>query len=81
MIVKTQEVKNTIKAKGRLEAIDDMGLVIVDPKTDEKEMLTYDELRVFIGKTVTLSVGESKKDEIVTTEVDYGEDNEDCDKF
>lgn len=32
MIIKEQEIKNTLKAKGKLVGIDDDGLHIEDPK-------------------------------------------------
>ena len=63
-IVKVSEVKNTIKVKGKLTSIDDVGLNIVDMKTEEKETLTFEDLKLFLGKTITLSVGDSTKDEI-----------------
>lgn len=70
MIIKTQEVKNIIKAKGKLVSIDDIGLNLIDPKTDEKETLTFDELKLFIGRQISLSVGDSTKDEIITPDVE-----------
>ena len=70
-ILKIQELKTTIKAKGRVTAIDDAGVHIVDPKTEEEATLTLDVFKGFIGKEMNFSVSESAK-----TEEDYDPEDE-----
>ncbi|MGI6168438.1 MAG: hypothetical protein ACOYI4_01815 [Christensenellales bacterium] len=72
MIIKEQEIKNTLKAKGKLVGIDDDGLHIEDPKSHEVEVLSLDELKIFRGRTITISVADSKK-----TDIEVEEDEED----
>lgn len=62
-ILKIQELKTTIKAKGKVTAIDDAGVHIVDPKTEEEATLTLDVFKCFIGKEMNFSVSESAKSE------------------
>lgn len=72
-ILKIQELKTTIKAKGLVTAIDDAGVHIIDPKTEEEATLTLDVFKCFVGKEMNFSVSESAK-----TEEDYdGEDEVD----
>ena len=72
-ILKIQELKTTIKAKGTVTAIDDAGVHIVDPKTEEEATLTLDVFKGFVGKEMSFSISESAK-----TEEDYDvEDEED----
>lgn len=59
-IVKEQEVKKTLKAKGILLAIDDDGLRIKD-KEGDVETLSYEDFRMFQGGEINLSVSESSK--------------------
>ena len=63
-ITKEQEIKNTLKAKGRLVSIDDDGLHIEDEKTGEVDTLSLDQFKIFKGRTIAFSVAESTKVEI-----------------
>jgi len=62
-ILKIQELKTTIRAKGEVVGIDDAGVHIVDPKTEEEATLTLDVFKCFIGKEINFSVTESAKSE------------------
>lgn len=62
-LLKITELKRTIKAKGTVDNVDDGGIVIIDPKTEEKSVLTYDAFKDFVGKEINLSVSESTKQE------------------
>ena len=62
-ILKIQELKTTIKAKGMVTAIDDVGVHIINPKTEEEATLTLDVFKCFIGKEINFSVSESAKSE------------------
>lgn len=62
-ILKIQELKTTIKAKGKVIGIDDAGVHIVDPKTEEEATLTLDVFKCFVGKEMNFSVSESAKSE------------------
>lgn len=64
-IVKEQEIKNTLKVKGRLVGIDDDGLHIEDEKDKTVDTIDLSQFKIFNGKTINLSVSESTKSEIV----------------
>ena len=68
MIKKEMEIKNKITAKGTLVGVDDEGLHIQDPKTEETEVLELDAFKMFVGKEISFSVTDSTK-----TESDIGE--------
>lgn len=70
-ILKIQELKTTIKAKGIVTAIDDAGVHIIDSKTEQEATLTLDVFKGFIGKEMNFSVSESAK-----TEEDYDPEDE-----
>lgn len=72
MLVKIQELKNTIKAKGKVLGVDDAGVHIADPKTEEVAVLNLDLFKDFIGKDISLSVTESAKseEEIIESETE-----------
>lgn len=76
MIIKEQEIKNKLKAKGKLVGIDDDGLHIEDDKSGETDILSLDELKIFKGRTITISVADSKKTDIEVEEEKDGEDEE-----
>lgn len=73
MIIKEQEIKNKLKAKGKLVAIDDDGLHIEDEKSGDVETLSLDELKIFKGRMITISVADSTKRDI--EDEDEGEDS------
>ena len=64
MITKEQEIKNTLKAKGILVAIDDDGLHIEDEKSGAVETLSLDEFKIFKDKTISISIADSTKMDI-----------------
>lgn len=64
MIIKEQEIKNKLKTKGELVAIDDDGMHIEDDKSGVVETLSLDDLKFFIGKTITITVADSTKFEV-----------------
>ena len=76
MIIKEQEIKNKLKAKGKLVGIDDDGLHIEDDKSGETDILSLDELKIFKGRTITISVADSKKTDIEVEEEKDGDDEE-----
>lgn len=61
MVKKEMEVKTKITAKGILQGIDDEGLHIEDTKSGETDTLSLDALKMFIGKEISFSVGDSQK--------------------
>ena len=74
MIIKEQEIKNKLKAKGKLVAIDDDGLHIEDEKSGDVETLSLDELKIFKGRMITISVADSTKRDIEDEGEDSGEE-------
>ena len=77
MIIKEQEIKNKLKAKGELVAIDDDGMHIEDDKSGAVETLSPDDLKFFIGKTITVTVADSTKFEVDDFN---GEENDDSEE-
>jgi len=75
MITKEQEIKNTLKAKGQLVKIDEEGLHIYDKKSEEVDVLSLDDFKIFIEGDISISVSESTKQDIEVDEVDKGGDN------
>jgi len=76
MIKKTQEIKNTLNAKGQLVKIDEEGLHIYDKKTEEVEVLSFDDFNIFVGSEISITVAESTKQDIT---VDVENDNDEKD--
>lgn len=74
MLVKISELKRTIKAKGKVVSVDDAGIQIMDSKTEEISILTYDVFKMFMGKEISFSVADSEKDEEAIEEI--GSDEE-----
>jgi len=75
MIKKTQEIKNTLNAKGQLVKIEE-GLHIYDKKTEEVEVLSFDDFNIFVGSEISITVAESTKQDIT---IDTENDDEDGD--
>jgi hypothetical protein len=73
-IIKEQEVKNKLKAKGRLVAIDDDGLHIEDDKSGAVEVLSLDDLKIFKDRIITISVADSAKFDIEENESQENEE-------
>lgn len=63
-IVKEQETKNKIKAKGILTEITDEGFVIFDEKTEEVGMLRFSDFEMFVDKAINFSVADVEKVEL-----------------
>ena len=81
MIKKTQEIKNTLNAKGQLVKIDEEGLHIYDKKTEEVEVLSFEDFNIFVGSEISITVAESTKQDItVEEEEDDGVDGSDDDE-
>lgn len=72
MIIKEQEIKNKLKAKGELVAIDDDGMHIEDDKSGVVEVLSLDDFKIFMDKIITISIADSTKLDIE----DYDEEEE-----
>ncbi|MFA5558674.1 MAG: hypothetical protein WDA59_04335 [Methanofastidiosum sp.] len=66
MILREKEVKNKLKAKGVLVEVNDQGLVIEDEKNETKDLLRYEEFKMFIGKEISFSMADSFKEEMNT---------------
>lgn len=75
-LLKIQELKRTVKAKGKVTAVDEKGVYILDPKTEEVALLSLDVFRLFIGSEITFSVSDSAKDEEEITETEESENTE-----
>jgi len=75
MIKKTQEIKNTLNAKGQLVKIEE-GLHIYDKKTEEVEVLSFDDFNIFVGSEISITVAESTKQDIT---IDTENDDDDGD--
>jgi hypothetical protein len=66
LILREKEVKNKLKAKGVLVEVNDQGLVIEDEKNETKDLLRYEEFKMFIGKEISFSMADSFKEEMNT---------------
>ncbi len=66
MILREKEVKNKLKAKGVLVEVNDQGLFIEDEKNETKDLLRYEEFKMFIGKEISFSMADSFKEEMNT---------------
>ena len=81
VITKEQEIKNTLKAKGKLIKIDEEGLRIFGKNKKEEviEVLSLDDFNIFIGSEISITVAESTKQdiEVVDEDEDEGGDNGD----
>ena len=79
VITKEQEIKNTLKAKGKLIKIDKEGLHIFgkNKKQEVIEVLSLDDFNIFIGSEISITVAESTKQdiEVVDEDEDEGGDN------
>jgi len=78
VITKEQEIKNTLKAKGKLIKIDKEGLHIFgkNKKQEVIEVLSLDDFNIFIGSEISITVAESTKQDIT---IDTENDDEDGD--
>jgi len=72
LITKEQEIKNRLKAKGILVALDDDGMHIEDEKSGVVEVLSLDDFKIFMDKIITISIADSTKLDIE----DYEEEEE-----
>jgi hypothetical protein len=81
LIVKEQEIKNKLKAKGKLVAIDDDGLHIEDEKSGEVETLSLDELKIFKGRIINISVADTTKLDIKPDKIDEDEETDNDDDY
>ena len=61
-IKKENSLTEKITAKGQLENITEEGFEIMDEKTGEIDVITFDELKSFIGDTpITFQIGYKKQ--------------------
>lgn len=64
MIIRERETRNKIKAKGVLVDVDDVGLHIEDEKTEAVEVLSFDEMKMFVGKNISFGMADVVKEDI-----------------
>ncbi len=64
MIVREREIKNRFKAKGILTKIDDVGLYIEDEKEGTVDVLKFQDLKIFVGKTINFGISTISKEDI-----------------
>lgn len=76
MLVKINELKRTIKAKGKVVNVDEKGVYILDKKTEEIALLSLDLFKLFIGSEITFSIADSEKNEEEITETEETEDED-----
>lgn len=69
MLKRETETKNKITLKGILEDIGDNEITVVDEKTGETDVLNIlEDLSMFIGKAINLTIGDSVKTEMEVVE-------------
>ena len=61
MIIKEQETKKKIKAKGILVEITNEGFLIEDEKEGTEDLLVFKDFEMFIGKSITIGVADTEK--------------------
>lgn len=64
MIIREREIKNKIKAKGVLVKIDGDGLHIEDEKTEIVDVLTFEDIEMFLNKNITFSMADGVKEDM-----------------
>lgn len=58
MSVKKEELKTLkLSAKGVLLEVSETGLIIEDEKSGDQETITFDDIREFVGKSITFAMG------------------------
>ena len=80
MIKKVQEIKHTLNAKGQLVKIDEEGLHIYDKKTEEVEVLSFEDFNIFVGSEINITVAESTKQDIKVEEEEEEDDGSEGDE-
>jgi len=63
-IVKEQETKNKIKAKGILTEVTTEGFLIEDEKEGNVDLLKFSDFEMFVGKAISFSVADVEKVEL-----------------
>jgi len=63
-IVKEQETKNKIKAKGILTEVTAEGFLIEDEKEERTDLLKFNDFEMFVGKAVSFSIVDVEKVEL-----------------
>jgi hypothetical protein len=63
-IVKEQETKNRIKAKGIITEITVEGFLIEDEKEERIDLLKFEDFEMFVGKAISFSVVDVEKVEL-----------------
>ena len=64
MVKRIKETKTSITSKGLFKNMDKEGLYFEDEKTGDVELISFDEIKAFIGKTATFAIADSIKKEI-----------------
>ncbi len=60
-IVMEQEVKKRIRGRGILKNITEEGFVIEDEKDGSMDILFFDDLEMFVGKSISISIMEAER--------------------
>lgn len=64
LIIRERETRNRLKAKGVLVDVDDVGLHIEDEKTEAVEVLSFEEMKMFVGKNINFGMADVVKEDI-----------------
>lgn len=64
MIIREKETKRRLKAKGLLLKVDDDGLHIEDEKTGMVDTLSMDDLKMFLGRSITFNMNDAVKEDM-----------------
>jgi hypothetical protein len=65
MIKKEINKSEKLIVKGKVVGIDEDGIHVLDPKTEEEDVIDYNAFECFIGKTISMNVTVSKKRQVV----------------
>jgi hypothetical protein len=65
MIKKEMNRTEKLVVKGKVIGIDEDGIHVLDPKTEEEDVIGYEVFECFIGKTISMNVTVSKKRQVV----------------
>lgn len=60
-VIKEQETKNKIRAKGILRGINTDGFLIDDEKEERTDLLKFSDFEMFIGKVISFSIVDVEK--------------------
>jgi len=63
-VIKEQETKNKIRAKGILTEVTAEGFLIKDEKEEVVDLLEFNDFKMFIGKAISFNVADVEKVEL-----------------